>query len=717
MSARAGARVPGQGTAAGIGSPAARAAWPPLADGMPRPVRASLLSALETSIERRRLFVLLPFSLIAGLIVYAGLPEEPVPPVLWAVVGLLVAALGIAWWRQSLGGLRLAVQGAAFWAGFCLLPLHGALFGSPMLMFPAYGSFEARVDEVISAGAEGQRVVVSDLARLDEGRAPPILRARLVLPAEPALQPGDRIRANLRLAPIPGPVLPGAHDSQFHSHFSGIGAYGSVTSGLELVASGEAGDLGRAVTGLRRHIGARIDAVLAGPSAAIGKAMVVGDQSDIDDATRDVMAASGLAHIYSISGLHLSIVAGGIFWLLRLAMAAVPALVGWPVKQLAALGGLAAAFFYLLLAGGIDNVPAFRSTLMLALIFGAVLAGRRALTMRNAAVAALVILLIDPAGVFRPSFQLSFAAVVGLIGIYELPRLFDRPGQSRMERLGRVVSATAWTSFVAGLATLLFSAYHFQQTAPLGVLGNVLALPFVSLVIMPFGVLSVLAMPLGLDAPFILAMGWGIDRMVDVAVLVAGWSEGFTGNPLLNETALLVGLAALAWFALLESRWRLLGPALAVPLVACFGFAARPDVLVADTTQAVAVRSGDGLALASGRTGSFAVEVWSRHFQTEIASAHPDARCDGLGCVVRTPEFSVAIVRSAAAFAEDCAGHDLVIARVPAPGWCDAAGMVIDAEALARHGVHALRWNGAAGRFEARPAILHLNRPWRVGPR
>src|SRR5690606_38191769 len=118
---------------------------------------------------------------------------------------------------------------------------------------------------------------------------------------------------------------------------------------------------------------------------------------------------------------------------------------------------------------------------------------------------------------------------------------------------------------------------------PLGVIGNVLALPFVGLVIMPFGVLSVLAMPLGLDAPFLWAMGWGIDRLVDVAELVAGWSTGLTGNPLLSGWTLLAGLVALAWFAFLESRWRLLAPALALPIILMFGLEPRPDVLIADT--------------------------------------------------------------------------------------------------------------------------------------
>lgn len=677
---------------------------------------AALRASFGAAMEHRRLFVLLPFSIIAGLIVYAELDTEPMGAALAAGGAAIALGLLAGWWRQSLWGVRLTVQLAAFWLGFCLLPLHAAAFGTAMLAFPVYGTYEAQVDEIISANNEAQRIVVSAIVPMDNARPVALRRARLFLLPEPRMHPGDRLRAALRLAPIPGPVLPGAYDGQFNSYFSGIGAYGSVTSGLELLGSGAGNGVARSIYGVRAHIGERIDAVLDEPSAAIAKAMVVGDQSGITDETRAVMAASGLAHVYSISGLHLSIVAGGVFWLSRLLLAALPWTLGWPVKKLAALLGLGAAFGYLLLAGGAENVPALRSTLMLALVFGAILAGRRALTMRNVAIAAIVILLIDPASVFRPSFQLSFAAVVGLIGIYEFPQGRWHGGGGVGRAVGLVV-ATAWTSFVAGGATLLFSAYHFQQTAPLGVLGNVMALPFVSFIIMPFGVLAVLTQPLGLDAPFILVTGWGIDRMLDVAALVSDWSASLTGNPLLAAWTLCAGLIAIAWFAFLENRWRLLGPALALPVILAFGVEPRPDILIADTTQAIAIRDGDGLALASGRPGSFAVNVWSQHYQTEIAGKHTHARCDGLGCIVALPAFSVAIVRNAAAFAEDCGTHDLLITRIRPPNWCAEAGPLIGPEQLARGGVHWLHWNDAAGRFDIRPAIETLSRPWRVSPR
>ncbi len=675
---------------------------------------AQILKIVRQPIAARRTFILLPFGMVFGLCAYATLPFEPNGWALFAVGLGLVGLLALSWrWE----GLALLVPVAAFWMGFCLLPLHGATFGTPMLIYPAYGEYEARVDEVLSATGETRRLVVSDLVPLGTSRALPIVKTRLVVPPEPALSPGDRIRARMRLAPVPGPVLPGSYDGQFHSFFAGVGAYGTVTSGFSFIAEGSAADPFRGIEIVRELIGVRIDAALDGPSEAIGRAMVMGDQGGITDETREVMAASGLAHIYSISGLHLSIVAGGVFWLVRLILTWIPWVsIHWPLKKIAAGAGLIAALGYMLLAGGVNNVPALRSAIMLGLIFGAVLAGRRALTMRNVAIAGLAIILIDPASVFRASFQLSFAAVVALIGIYETPRKPRTADRGRLGKIWDAVWTTALTSLIAGTATLLFSAYHFQQTAPLGVLGNVLVLPVVSLIIMPAAVLGVLAMPFGVEGPFLVVMGWGIDRMLEGANLVASWSEGLTGNPLLTQWALVLGLIGLTWFAFFNNRWRFVGPVLAVPLILAVGIDQRPDVLVADTTQAVAVRNDEILGLASGRPGSFAVNAWSKHYQEEIAASVPGLRCDSLGCIVNAEQFSIAVVRNAAALAEDCGRHDLIIARFDVPKNC-VGGQVIAGKDLAASGVHWLRWDDGAGRFEIRPAIPNLTRPWRVVPR
>ena len=122
--------------------------------------------------------------------------------------------------------------------------------------------------------------------------------------------------------------------------------------------------------------------------------------------------------------------------------------------------------------------------------------------------------------------------------------------------------------------------------------------------------LSVVAMPFGFERPFLWAMGWSIDRMLDVATQVAGWSQGLNASPLLTPLALFIGLLALSWFSFFTNRWRLLGPALAVPAVLLLALDHPPDVLVSDTTQALAVRQAGGLALVAGKPDSFVVGVW-----------------------------------------------------------------------------------------------------------
>lgn len=672
----------------------------------PRAVSASLAKALDG----RRLFVLLPFAAIFGMIA-SLLPEHaPGPEALAVVAVALAVALVLA--RGSAVVWQILLLASAFWCGVCLLPLHGHLSGTQMLERPAYGTYQVRVDEIVSTAESGQRVVVSGIHPVTDARPLPIRRARIAIDGGPVLSPGDIIRGPMRFYQVPGPVVPGGYDTQFHSYFDGIGAFGNATGPVEVVQAGEDGPE-RGIDALRQAIGLRIDERVTGPANGIARSMMIGDQSRITDEVREVMAASGLAHIYSISGLHLSIVALGVLALLRYGLVLLPGISRYgSIKKMAAVVALAAAFGYLLLAGGSSNVPAFRSTIMIALILGAVLAGRRALTIRNVAIAAIVIIATDPASVFRPSFQLSFAAVVALIGAYEWVR-GDREGQSGgLDWVRRLLIGTALTSLIAGLATLLFSAYHFQQTAPLGLVANLMSLILIG-PIMAAIVISALLMPLGWEGPFLSTLQVLLDGLIGIATLVTQWSAGLTLHPLLTPLALLLGLAALAWFAFFQSWHRLIGPAVLVPAVLLLAIDRPPDVLIADTTRAVAVRAADGLALIDGKPKSFAVEVWSETYGESIGSG--SARCDAVACLAESPKgFRVALVEDPAGFFEDCATVDLVITRRPAPASCDAP-VVIDADDLEAGGVHWLAWTD--GRFEVRQAKVGLSRPWRVALR
>jgi len=690
--------------------PAPSVASPPYL-APPRPRFKGLATSVADALEERRLFVLLPFAMIAGLVVSLELPFEPHPIALGVGAAVIAATLALS--LHSLPQLRFATLFAAFWVGLCLLPIHGALWGTAMLARPAYGAYQARVDEIISETSTEKRVVLSAIAPTGTDRALPIHRARVLIKAGPDLSPGDIVAGSFRFAPVPGPVYPGGFDTQFHSYFDGIGAYGNSIKPPVIVKSGSETAPEHLIDAIRRGIATRIDAVLPEPSAGIARAIINGDQSAVTEAARDTMATAGIAHVLSVSGLHLTIVAGGVFWVLRLLLAASDRIARRvSVKRVAAVGGMASALFYFAVAGSGSNVAAFRSTLMILLVFGAVLFGRRALTMRNVAIAGIVVVAVDPADVFRPSFQLSFAAVLALVGAYENLRS-ERGDGSFLSHAWGYVKGIVVTSLIAGLATVVFSIYHFQQTSPLGVLGNLATLPLVGFIMMPAALIAVLLMPFGLESPALLAMGWSIDRMLDMAALVAGWSTHLRASPLLTPLALVLTLAALCWFGFFKDRWRLLGPAFALPLIIVFAVDHQPDVLIADTTKATVIRGADGLDLASGKPQSFALNVWRDTYADPMLTPAPQS-CDSEACIgTSSAGFTWAIVTDPAAFEEECGRADLVVTRDRAPSWC-ASKAVIDADALADHGVEWLRWNRASQNFEIRPAIPSLNRPWRV---
>jgi len=695
--------------------PRPKRAPPPVAVGYSAPAArrvSGLPESMARALDARRLIVLLPFAMIAGLIACLELPEELSPPAL-IFGGIVVAVLGLIA-SPSLAAIRAVACLAAFWLGLCLFPIHGALFGTAMLSRPMYGSYQAQVDEIVSESPGAQRVIVSGITPTDGDRPLSVRRARVLVKDGPNLAPGDVIAGRFRFAPVPGPVYPGGFDTQFHSYFDGIGAYGNSIKPPALVSTGSPSAPARLIDGVRQEIAARVDAVLAQPAAGVARAIINGDESAVTDDARNAMATAGIAHVLSVSGLHLTIVAGGTFWLLRLLLAGFTGLGRYlSVKRVAAAGGMASALFYYGISGG--NVAALRSTLMILLVFGAVLVGRRAITMRNVAVAALIVIATDPAGVFRPSFQLSFAAVVALVGAYENLRTERAKNGSFFGHAWAYAKGIVVTSLIAGAATVLFSVYHFQQTSPLGVVGNLATLPLVGFVMMPAAAIAVLLMPLGLEAAPLRAMGWSIDRMLDMAHIVAGWSTHLRAAPLLTPAALIFGLLALGWFAFFKDRWRLLGPALALPLVLLFAVDRPPDALISDTTQAMVVRGPTGLERAAGKAESFGLDVWRATYgdpmQTQAAES-----CDSIACIgTSSAGFSYAIIRDPAGFADECATSDLIVTRLTAPTWCGSKA-VIDAPALSTRGVHWVRWDATAKSFEVREAIAGLDHPWRIKP-
>jgi competence protein ComEC len=165
---------------------------------------------------------------------------------------------------------------------------------------------------------------------------------------------------------------------------------------------------------------------------------------------------------------------------------------------------------------------------MTAVVLIAVMVDCRAVTFRTLAVAAMIVLAIAPEALVHPSFQMSFAATLGLVALVQIgmPRLFATAEHSATARValwrGREIMVLLLASLVAGLATTPYAAFHFHRITPYGVVANLAAMPVISAVVMPAGLLGLTAMPFGFDGVFWWLMGLGIDWMISVTPWVAG---------------------------------------------------------------------------------------------------------------------------------------------------------------------------------------------------
>ena len=467
---------------------------------------------------------------------------------------------------------------------------------------------------------------------------------------------------------------------------------------------------------LRNAIRLRIEQALPGDDGHIAAALIMGDQRGISTKTQEAMRASGLGHILAISGLHMALVAGSVFWLIRALLALSPTLaLNYPIKKWAAVGALIVATVYLGISGA--SVATLRAWVMLAIMLAAILLDRRALTLRNVALAALVILLFSPESLLSISFQMSFAATVALVAAYQaFAARADRASLATRDRsiFGRVrrsVGALLLTSLVAGLATAPFAIFYFQRLAPLTLVANMTAAPVVGFVVMPMALLSVLAMPFGLEVYPLHVMQWGLAWVVGVAERTASWSSGFGAVAMPPATAILLAVAGFLWLALWRERWRLAGLVPMAAAVAVAAFAPRPDVLVDDAASAVAIRGADGrLSILGGKGARFEVTYWLRADADPRPADDPSlasgTACDRLGCVGKMAGYTIAFARSRDAFADDCREADVVISALPAPKGCSTRALVIDGDRLGRYGAHALYLEGDGLRVvTAYPAV------------
>jgi len=674
----------------------------PVLDGeaLRRPrVLAALLRRLEAEQERWGLW--LPVLLGVGVGLYFSLPTEPHVLTALAPLGAALAVRAVVPPRTA---VILATSAAiAVTAGFALAKVRVEWVRAPVLA-KQMRAVEVRgfVERIEPRPKRKERLTlrVTALGDLKEDALPLRVSITTSKPA-PGLAAGDHVRLRATLMPPSGPALPGGYDFARRAWFDRLGAVGYTWSAPVSDPIADAPPWGLRlwayVERLRRTMGKRIMTALPGEVGAIANALITGERGGISESTNAAFRDSGLVHILSISGLHLAIMAGSVFFLVRLLLAAVPALaLSYPIKKWAAAAAMLGAIGYLLISG--SSFATVRSTIMISIMFLAVILDRPALALRNVVLAALVILILFPESLFDVGFQMSFAAVVALISVYETFR--RRAGWSLLPegpyaRLFFFFAGIVLSTLVASAAVAPFAAYHFHKSQQYAVLANLIALPICNLIVMPAALATLLAMPLGLEAVPLWVMGWGIEGMLWTAQRVAGLPGAVLRIPAMPTAAFLLMVAGGLWLALWQTRWRLAGAALIAGGIALAPTLRLPDLLIGRDGALVALRDDEGrLAAVGARRTSFELERWLEHDgdarNPREARRSASVACDRVGCRATVRGLTVAVAQHPAAFFDDCRRAAIVVAGIVSPKSCTAPKAVVDFFAARREGTHAI---------------------------
>lgn len=684
-----------------------------------------LASAVRTWIEAEagpgRLLPWVPVAFGFGIAVYFAADREPVAAVTAAAAAVFCI---VAFAARGHRIFPMAVMLAAIFAGFATATLKTARVAHSVLARPMFSVTMKGFVETREERERTDRFVL----RVDEMDVPRNLvkleRVRLSVKKGTAPVVGSFVELKARLLPPLSPLRPGGYDFGRDMYFQGIGASGFAMGAIKTIEAPRDGGIYLKYLALmqdmRDAIDARIRSVVSGDARAIATALLTGRRDAISTPVNDAMFISGLGHVLSISGYHMAVVAGVVFFAVRALLALFPALtVTFPIKKWSAAAALVAAAFYLLLSGA--EVATQRSFFMTAVVLIAVMVDRRAITFRTLAVAAMIVLAVAPEALVHPSFQMSFAATLGLVALVQIgmPNLFASPDNSRVARAalwgGREIVTLALASLVAGFATMPYAAFHFHRITPYGVLANLAAMPVVSAVVMPAGLLGLLAMPFGFDGVFWRLMDIGIGWMIAVSQWVAAL-PGAIGRMAAFGTGPLAAMSAgIVVLGLLRTPLRWIGAGLIAVATVWALAAPQPDILVAGDGRTVGVRAKDGrLRLMRTAKDAFLSREWLAADADARAAADGSladgVSCDDAGCVTQASGGAViALTLKPEAFADDCARAAVIVTlRQPPP---DCAAMVLDRETLRRRGTLALHKTANGYAITAiRPR--GVDRPW-----
>ncbi len=697
----------------------------------PSKARASLQiaagwpSALEgwLEAERHQLVLWLPAMLGAGVATWFVLPD----PRGWTIALLLSGAVAGGAMAGARGGRLAAVLATAaisFAIGLALMWWRAEAVRAPVLARPAMVRIEGQVRRVQPLPARDLTRLWIEVATWDgvaRADAPARVRVNVSADEMPSrVIAGTRVRLKARLMPPAPPAVPGAYDFARVAWFERLGATGRAIGGVEVIA--QPATRGEGVrTRLTRHVEQR----LSGSVGGIAAALATGDVGAISEDDAEAMRRAGLAHLLSVSGLHITAVVGLVMWLAMRVLAASPrlALTG-RVPLLAGGAAALAAIGYTWLTGA--EVPTIRSCVAALMVLAALALGREAVTLRLVAVGALVVVLAWPEALAGASFQLSFAAVTAIVALHEHPRartLFLKREETWWRRVLREGASLLATGVLVELALMPIAVFHFHKAGLYGALANIVAIPLTTFVVMPLEALALLLDAVGLGAPLWWVAARAIALLLSIAHVVAAAPGSVTAIPAMSRAAFALMVGGGLWLALWRTRARWIG---AMPIVAGAAWSLAtpaPDLLVTGDGRHLAWRGDDGsLSLLRERAGGYTRDMLAENAgldgEPRAMAEVAGVRCNADLCWaertagdrrVRLLATRSGYLVPAGALIELCRRADIVVSERRVPRRCHARWLTLDRAELSRTGGVAVTFAGRKVVTVQAPGDAH---PW-----
>ncbi len=648
------------------------------------------------ALQTGRLFLWLPVAMGAGAAIYLNLSFEPdvwwvlAPPIL-CLVSLTIA------YRYGVSGhvINVLILLAAFALGATVCKLRTEHVRAPVLSsdISTY-TLQAYVIDVVSPSEDQPRLLLAPISM--RGVSPENTPLRLRVSLRPGtleaigIKPGDAISAFAILNPPPPPNMPEGYDFARNAWYQGVGGVGLVPGTPKIIASAPHSwrlDVAMKLNRLRWSITERLVQTTAPDwknGRAIGgfaAALVTGHENFIPQSLIQDMRDSGLAHILSISGVHMAIVGGFIFFALRALMASVPWLaLHVPVKKWAAGLSIVCILLYLALSG--SPAPAVRSAVVACVAFGAILLDRRALSLRALAIAAIVVICLTPEAVIQPGFQMSFSATAALLALAEgLQRPVSEINVPMWVKAIQSALRGLWLSLLASVvataATTPFAIAYFNRFSVYGLLSNLFEAPVTAFLVMPALALGTVFSTTPLGGVCLRIAGGGLWLIERIAALTADLPQAVVNWPSAPPYVLGISFIGLLWVCLVRGKVRWVG-LLAAAAILWWPRVSPPDIWVDPEGGNAAIRVGDNAYVLRSKVRQYGFQQWTQHYGLKALDEtvrDQNYICKGYGCVP-LPQNPVRIgfwfsnkPPKADRLTDLCHASDLVILRNPVGDW------------------------------------------------